>query len=115
KSIGASDPMTVEVTKMSNGQVTGPKKETWQIAQGTARGVVYYNTYSSGGTMFKLKVGSNAQTLFGNCQVCHSASASGNVLAATGGTYDLKNNGAPMVSTPGGRQYSFAGVYPDGA
>lgn len=113
QSVGASDPMKVEVTKLTGGQVTGPKTETWEIAQGTARGTVYYNTYSSGGAMFKLKVGQNAVQLLGQCKVCHSASASGNVLASTDGTYDLKNNAAPLV-TSGSRQYAFAGVYPDG-
>jgi hypothetical protein len=95
--------------------VTGPKTETWEIAQGAARGTVYYNTYSSGGAMFKLKVGQNAVQLLGQCKVCHSASASGNVLASTDGTYDLKNAAAPLVSASGSRQYAFAGVYPDGS
>src|SRR5262249_28657402 len=113
KSFMAGDPMSVSVTKMTNGQVSGPKTETWNIAQGTARGTVYYNTYSNGGEMFKLKVGMNAQMLLGNCKVCHSASASGNLLASTGGTYDLKNNAAPLVMS-GGSAYSFAAVYPDG-
>ncbi len=37
----------VQITKISNGMVTGPITETWPVAQGSLRGVVYYETYDS--------------------------------------------------------------------
>ncbi len=113
-SVTASDPLTVQMTKLSGGKVTGPITRTWSVAQGTMRGNVFYNTYSNGGEMFKLKVGGTAQSLLTNCKVCHSASANGNVLASTDGTYDLTKNAAPLINAPGSRAYSFAAVYPDG-
>lgn len=43
----ASDPLTVKVTKLSGGAVTGPVTESWKVAQGSLRGVIYYETYGS--------------------------------------------------------------------
>ena len=47
-SAGANDPVTVQVTKYDIASaVTGPIAETWTVAQGTLKGVVYYNSYDS--------------------------------------------------------------------
>lgn len=123
QSVLANDPVTVEVTKLSGGVASGPLKETWSIAQGSLKGTVYYNSYTSalagGGATLKVKVGQQAQVLKAGCTTCHSVSANGNVLAASAGhgndaTYDLTNNGTQMASAPDG-VYSFGGLSPDGS
>jgi hypothetical protein len=119
----ANDPVSVEVTKLSGGVATGPVKETWAIAQGSLKGTVYYNSYSSPlagdqGATLKVKVGQQAQVLFAGCTTCHSVSANGNVLAASAGhsldaTYDLTDGGAQMT-TAGDGVFSFGGLSPNG-
>ena len=47
QSAAAGDSLTVEATKLSASGVTGPVKETWTVAQGTLKGIVYYNSYDS--------------------------------------------------------------------
>ncbi len=124
-SAGANDPVTVSVTKIVGTAVTGPVKETWTIAQGSLKGTVYYNSYNSPlggntGAILKMKVGQAVQVLIGGCNVCHSVSANGNVLAAmhsnyvSSATYDLTNNTAPLAQA-NTTQYSFAAIYPDGS
>ncbi len=120
-SVGASDPLTVEVTKLSGGQVTGPAKETWTIAQGALRGTCYYNTYDTGGATIKLKIGTPAVQLVGGCNVCHSVSANGMVLSAHygqgsyGATYDLSKPMVPIIKQGNSYDYSFPALYPDGS
>ncbi len=124
KSAQANDPVTVEVTKLAGGAVTGPIKEGWTVAQGSLKGTVYYNSYSSqlagGGATLKIKIGQPVAVLLGGCHVCHSVSANGNVLAVSGSdyhngqTYDLTNNTTQMATNPNG-QFSFGGLTPDGA
>ncbi len=124
QSAQASDPVAIEVTKLAGGVVTGPIKETWNIAQGSLKGTVYYNSYTSqlagGGAILKMKVGQPVQVLVGGCNVCHSVSANGNVLASmhsnyvSGATYDLTNNATPMAQASS-TAFSFAALYPDGS
>ena len=124
QSVLASDPVTVEVTKLSGGVASGPVKETWSIAQGSLKGTVYYNSYSSplagnNGATLKVKVGQQAQVLLAGCTTCHSVSANGSVLAASAGhstdqTWDLTNNAAPMASAGDG-VFSFGGLSPSGS
>ena len=125
QSVQANDPLSVEVTKLAGGLVTGPTKETWTIAQGALKGTVYYNSYNSPlagntGATLKMKVGQAVQVLMAGCNVCHAVSANGNVLASmhsnyvSGATYDLTNNAAPMAQTST-TAFSFAALYPDGA
>ena len=90
QSVLANNPVSVEVTKLSGGVASGPVKETWSIAQGSLKGTVYYNSYSSplagnNGATLKVKVGQQAQVLLAGCTTCHSVSANGNVLAASAG------------------------------
>ncbi len=123
QSAAANDPLTVEVTKLAGGVATGPVKETWGIAQGSLKGTVYYNSYSSplggsNGATLKVKIGQQAQVLIANCSVCHSVSANGNVYAASYGhqydaTYDLTKNTALMNQKPD-YSYSFGGLTPNG-
>ena len=127
-SVGSADPLKVQITKISGGQVTGPINETWTVAQGSLKGTVYYNSYSSplaGNTGAVLKVAMTKQVtqptvLLANCNTCHAVSANGNVLADSTGhnpgdaTWDLTQNTKQMASGPDG-QFSFAALYPDGA
>ena len=125
QSAQANDPVSVEVTKIAGGLVTGPTKETWTIAQGALKGTVYYNSYNSplagnNGATLRMKVGQAVQVLMGGCNVCHAVSANGNVLASmhsdyvSGASYDLTNNAAPMAQVSS-TAFSFAALYPDGS
>lgn len=126
----ASDPVSVEVTKISGTAVTGPIKETWAIAQGSLKGTVYYNTYSSPqaagtGAIMRIKPGQAADVMAGGCTVCHSVSANGSVLTSgvdwgngnpkNSGTFTLGPNPPPtsMYSEALGR-YAFGALTPDG-
>jgi hypothetical protein len=100
----AGDPLKVSVTKMGGGAVSGPIVETWPIAQGNARGTIYYEAdngnfpglgpmaaglkrIAPGGatptvltTPTKL---TGVPTLSSGCEsTCHSVSADGSTLAA---------------------------------
>src|SRR4029077_5134253 len=81
-----TDNVKVEITKISGGQVSGPITESWRVAQGSLKGTVYYNSYSSqlsgspNGTVISIKPGGTAQLLIGGpantqCTVCHAVSA----------------------------------------
>lgn len=125
---GKNEAVTIGVTKISGGQVTGPVKETWSFAQAALKGTVYYNSYNSQlangiGAVLKLKPGGNAQILSGGngkCTVCHTVSADGSTMIAsnntysTGAKYDLKNN-ASMSGQRNDHVYNFPAVYPDGS
>ena len=130
-SAGANDPVKVEVTKISGGQVTGPIKETWAVAQGSLKGTVYYNTYNSPqvngtGAIMRIKPGSPADVYIGNCTVCHSVSAKGSTITSgilwgngdplQSGTFPIGQNAnpPPQYSENLGR-YSFGALTPDGA
>jgi hypothetical protein len=126
-SAGPNDPLSVEITKSANGAVTGPIKQTWIIAQGSLKGTVYYNSYTSPlanntGATLKVKVGQQAQVLVGNCGVCHAVSSDGSVLTLNYGhayeaAYDLKsaNVPPPIQHQTSDYRYSFPAVYPDGS
>ena len=130
QSAGPSDMVTVTATKLAGGAATGPVTQSWRIAQGSLSGIVYYNTYVSklanGGAVMRIKPGSNAEVLLGGCNVCHSVSANGNVLAAgvhwtvdnplDSATYDLTQDGtaSPRYLDNDGRKFSFGGLTPDG-
>ena len=102
QSNGASDPLTVEITTMTGGKVSGPITEHWTIAIGSLKGLIYYNTYTSAiagmvsnsasnGAVMMLKPGQAAPTPLlaiagaapvGPCISCHSLSANGSMLVA---------------------------------
>lgn len=118
----------VEITKSTNGQVSGPIVETWGMAKGSLRGVIYYETYDSqilGGVasvgIMKIQPGSLAPTpVKSGCgNVCHSVSADGSTMVAattllSSASYDLKNNAA-VISAQGNQNFTYGGLYPDGS
>src|SRR5262249_1632714 len=127
-SVLANEDLTVRVTKLASGKVSGPIQETWTVAQAPLKGTLYYNSYDSKlangiGALLKLKPGGNAELLAGGngkCTVCHSVAANGSVLIAsnddykTGAKYDLLHDGA----SSGARKdyaFNFPAVYPDGS
>ena len=125
----ATDPLTVDVTKESGGAVSGPVTEQWTIAQGSLRGVIYYETYGSailGGFasvgIMKISPGASAPVpIASGCgNVCHTASADGSTLVSSQGfggitsvSYDLA--GGPTVRKAAANQsFIYGGLYPDG-
>lgn len=137
---GASDPVTIDVTKIAAGAVTGPVTEKWTIAQGSLRGIVYYNTYDSPlargdagtgldqGAVMRIRPSAAQPEVFaggaqkGSCTVCHSVSANGSVMAVNvghnnDGAYRISPEaGAPQgpISTKPDGVYSFGALTPDG-
>ncbi len=131
QSAGAGDVVTISVTKMSGTAVTGPISETWNFAQGTLKGTVYYNSYDSAlgngyGAVLKIKPGPGAAAslLVGGtsskCTVCHTVSSNGNAMIAantgydTGALYDLTNNAAQSQARTD-YVYNFPALNPDGS
>jgi len=136
---GARDLVSVEATKRSGGQVAGPVKEGWIIAQASLKGIVYYATYKSplapvGGVM-SLRPGQNAQVVQAGCTACHTVSANGNVLASAlnylagdpalsedndnpidSASYNLTAAGTvtPRAQSTEGRLFSFTALTPNG-
>jgi hypothetical protein len=120
---GPSDPVRIDVAKVDSAGVSGPITETWTIAPGTLTGTVYYNTYdstlASGGAVMRVKPGTPAQVLIGNCTTCHSVSADGSTLVANDNdmndqSYDLRQDAGVMASVAAGT-WNFGAVYPDGS
>jgi hypothetical protein len=136
--VGATDTLTIAVTKVSGSSVTGPISESWNIAQGSVRGTIYYETYDStiiagvdgglGGILaeatgigiMKIQPGATQPTpLKSGCgNVCHSASADGSTLVSattlsTSIAYDLKTN-ASTISSQSNDHFTYGGLYPDG-
>ena len=130
----ASDPVTIQVTKSTAGAVTGPISETWTIAQGSLKGTVYYNTYTSPqangvGAIMRIQPGADANVFIGGsaggCTVCHTVSANGSTLIAAHGTsellgdynsgtsYDLTQD-AGIIHQQGDSTFSFGALTPDG-
>lgn len=138
-SAGATDSVTVGITKLAGGEVTGPVTQSYRIAQGKLKGSIYYNSYNSpleggSGAILRVRAGHDAELVRGGCAVCHSVSASGNRIATglnwsdtqtitgTGnpiqsGTIDLdaSGNATALWTDPDGRKYSFGALTPDGA
>ncbi len=128
----ASDVVTVAVTKLSNGQASGPITRTWSIAQGNMRGQIYYETYGSsiiGGAgvgIMSIAPGATTPTPIakGCGNVCHTASADGSTLVANAGnlatyvsasaSYNLKTNPPSVIEMLGKPSFTYGGLYPDG-
>jgi len=132
---GATDKVTVAVTKLSGGQAAGPATESWAIAQANLKGIVYYATYKSplaqNGGIMRIRPGQTAEVVQAGCTVCHTVSANGGVLAVGSGnapdergdwnpvdsaSYDLSTAGTATQRTRSteGRLFSFAALTPDG-
>lgn len=130
-SAGAGEDVAIGATKLVNAQVTGPATETWRIAQGDLKGIIYYNSYNSqlagGGAVLKIRPGTDAEVLQGGCTVCHSVSAQGNVLASgvnwgdgnplDSASFSLAADGTSSTTftDTDGRKLAFAALTPDGA
>lgn len=138
-SAGATDSVTVGVTRLRSGVVAGPVTQSYRIAQGKLKGSIYYNSYNSpleggSGAILRVRAGHDAELVQGGCTVCHSVSANGNRIATglswsdwqtitgTGnpiqsGTLDLDANGnaTSLWTDPDGRKFSFGALTPDGA
>ena len=125
----SKEAVKVEVTKLFNGNLTGPISENWYVAQGSLRGTIYYETYDSqilGGVgsvgIMKIQPGSTTPTMVkqGCGNVCHTASADGSTLVANtalgfgSASYDLKNN-ASTIFAAGSEMFTYGGIYPDGS
>ena len=121
QSVQAKDPVTVEVTKIAGGLVTGPTKETWTIAPGSMRGTVYYWSNNLG-RVLRLKPGAVAPDDFlaaagvTGCSTCHAVSADGSTLVIGGdvatSTFDLKTNKTTLSGI--GRPWAMPALTPDG-
>ncbi|MFT3776370.1 MAG: hypothetical protein QM820_64325 [Minicystis sp.] len=130
QSAQGTDAVKVEVTKLSAGQVTGPVSETWKIAPGSFKGVIYYNTYLSKltntGAVMRVRPNKDAEVFIGGCTVCHSVSANGNVIAGginwtvdnplDSGSFDIAADGtqAPRYTDADGRKMAFGALTPNG-
>ncbi|MEP7052701.1 MAG: hypothetical protein ABJB12_20200, partial [Pseudomonadota bacterium] len=131
ESAGGSDPVKVQVSELVNGVVTGPIEEQWSIAQGSLKGVIYYNTYrsllaGSDGAVMRIRPGSSAEVLQKGCTVCHNVSSHGNVMVA-GVDWDENNpidsealnlladgTTKPLRIVPEGRLFALGALTPDG-
>ena len=125
---GPTDPLVVQVTKIAGGQVAGPITESWPVAQGSLRGVFYYETYGSplaGGPesvgIMEIQPGAMQPTVLkkGCGNVCHTASADGSTLVASvsllsSASYDL-NTGVSTIATQPNERFTYGGIYPDGS
>lgn len=128
----ANDTVTVEVTKMSGSDVSGPITELWTVAQGNMRGRIYYETYGSallpGGVLSSVGImtiapGASAPTpVESGCgNVCHTASADGSTLVSATGfaginsiSYSLKTNPVSTLYSNAQQTFAYGGLYPDG-
>jgi hypothetical protein len=125
---GPNDPLKVQITKISGGMVSGPITESWPVAQGSLRGVIYYETYGStliGGEgigIMQIQPGATKPTIVkeGCGNVCHTASADGSTLVAcvaldsSSASYDLKTS-ASKITSAAGNTFTYGGLYPDGS
>ncbi len=128
---GPSDPLKVDVTKISGGAVTGPITESWPVAQGSLRGTIYYETYGSaiGGAVAVMRIDPGATKPvvmnlgappFGCGYICHTASADGSTLVVANGftgpsnSYDLKNN-TSLLAAASDTRFIYGALYPNGS
>jgi len=128
-SAGAASAVKVQVSELSGGVVTGPIEQQWSIAQGTLKGVIYYNTYrsllASNGGVMRIRPGKSAEVIQKGCTVCHSVSSNGNVLVAgvnwdanpiDSEAFDLAADGSIKVRriVNDGRAFALGALTPDG-
>ncbi len=139
--LGKQDPVNVELTSASNGKVSGPIKQAWEIAPATLKGAIYYNTYGSpqnlnNGAIMRIVPGQQKPEVYlsetgiaplGPCKSCHALSANGRSLVAARhmypGTYQSfsydvganPNPNPPSITQNSLDAAAFAAVYPDGS
>ncbi len=140
----AGSSVQVKVVLASGGVAYGPITQTWKIAPGFLKGVVYYNAYGSklaanfsgalpnggpfGGATLAIRGASTDPVLVAgktggasDCRVCHVVSADGSTLITQrgdnyGGTdaYSLKNGNAETSISPGDGRFAWGGLSPNG-
>jgi hypothetical protein len=128
--VGPGDVATVQVSKISGGNVTGPIAESWPIAQGSIRGTIFYETYGStvaGGrnsvAILKIQPGATTPTVFqgsnqsGCGAICHAASADGStIVSATSlgasASWSVQSGGS--IAAASDSTFTYMGLYPDG-
>lgn len=137
RTLPAGQSVKVQATQLQGGAVTGPIEQTWTIASGTLRGAIYYETVASSllngdiGVM-RIRPGERAPTpLRAGCgNACHSASADGSTLVASGegvsttgfGTsFELSSTSfqlgsdATILSSNTDMKFTYGGLYPNGS
>ncbi|MEZ4367082.1 MAG: hypothetical protein R2939_12485 [Kofleriaceae bacterium] len=129
---GAGQDVVVDATKVVGTAVTGPTTQTWRVAQGDLKGIIYYNSYNSpltggAGGVLRVRPGGTAEVVQAGCSVCHSVSANGNVMVSgvswgsgnplDSRSFDLDASGgsATRFTDPEGKKWAFAALTPDGA
>ncbi|MBI5547721.1 MAG: hypothetical protein HY901_27885, partial [Deltaproteobacteria bacterium] len=139
----AGGTLRLELTLASGGRALGPLTQTWKVANGSLKGVVYYQSYGTdlalnyegakggdgrfGGATLAIKPGKTDPTLVAgrtgghdSCRVCHSVSGDGSRMVVQHGedyevssSYDLKQ-GYRESPYSSSSDFKFVGIYPDG-
>ncbi len=140
----AGSTVTVQLIFASGGQAYGPLTETWRIANGSLKGVVYYNSYGTrlaknysgalgpdprfGGATLSIRGGSTDPSLVAggngseaNCRVCHTVSADGSTLVTQHGDnnsatsqYALRSGNTETPMQPADGRFAWGALSPDG-
>lgn len=140
----AGQDVALRVVFAGQGQAWGPLTETWRMAAGSLKGVVYYNSYGTrlaknylgalgpdpqfGGATLAIRGSSTEPSLVagGNgseaqCRVCHVVSSDGSTLLTQHGEsytttskYALRSGNAETSMSPGDGRFAWAGISPDG-
>jgi hypothetical protein len=127
---GKNDVFTLELTTRSGGAIAGPVKLTFNIAQATVKGSIYYNSYASklpgaalGGNVLRIPAGGKVELFTSmTCNGCHSVSADGSKmlsqidLTSGGNAFNIVSGGASNPpGAPAGPRASYGALYPDGS
>ena len=144
QSLGAADPLSVELTFMTGGSSQRLPKLTLVFALATLKAAVYYNTYGSllanqqgivGGVVMRVIPGQPTPQVFlsspspTHCIGCHSVSADGSRMVAelhvqpgtiedASAAFDLKSVGMQTNPPPlkdGLTRAGFSALFPDGS
>jgi hypothetical protein len=140
----AGGDVSLRVVFAAGGQAYGPLTQTWRMASGSLKGVVYYNSYGTrlarnysgalgpdpmfGGATLAIRGASTEPSLVagGNggaaqCRVCHVVSANGSTLLTQHGDnisatsqYALRNANAETPLLPADGRFAWGGLSPDG-
>ncbi len=140
----AGSDASLRVVFAAGGQAYGPLTQTWRMASGSLKGVVYYNSYGTrlaknysgalgpdpmfGGATLAIRGASTEPSLVagGNggaaqCRVCHVVSANGSTLLTQHGDnisatsqYALRNANAETPLMPADGRFAWGGLSPDG-
>jgi hypothetical protein len=129
RTLGPTDPYSLELTSLVNGVAAGPIVQRLVFAQATIKGSIFYNSYSSHlitgqqqGAVLRIPAGGQAELFVStNCNGCHSVSADGSRLLSQA----AGNGGQSFQLTPGsmpnpmamnaGPSAAFGALYPNGS